>query len=78
MTELEKLIKLTDETDEDLLKLLLEDAEEFVISYTNRSEMTEKLRKPVRDLAVIAYNRMGTQGENRLARVGGKVYEAET
>ena len=103
MTELEKLIKLTDETDEDLLKLLLEDAEEFVLSYTNRSEMTEKLRKPVRDLAVIAYNRMGTEGESgrsgagesytfdntpkqiydvlnryRLARVGGKVYEAET
>lgn len=100
--EIEKLMKLTGESDVELLSLLLEDAESFALAYTNRSRMIDTLRKPVRDLAVIAYNRMGTEGESsrngggesysfdnapkqiydvlnryRLARVGGKIFEAE-
>lgn len=102
MTEIEKLKKLTGESDEELLSLLLQDAEAFVLSYTNRTAMTDGLTKSVRDLAVIALNRMGTEGESsrngagesysfndapkqiydilnrhRLARVGGKTYEAK-
>lgn len=101
MTEIEKLKKLTGESNEELLSLLLNDAEEFVLAQTNRSKLIPQLQKPVRDLAVIAYNRRGTEGESsrseggesysfndapkqiydtikqfRLARVGGKVYEA--
>ena len=101
MTELEKLKKITGEKDEELLQLLLEDAEIFVLSYTNRTHIVTGLEKAVRDLAVIALNRMGTEGEKsrseggesytfddapkqiydtmnryRLARVGGKTYEA--
>lgn len=101
MTEIEKLKKLTGESDEELLSLLLDDAEEFVLAQTNRTKLIPQLQKPVRDLAVIAYNRRGTEGESsrseggesysfndapkqiydtikqfRLARVGGKVYEA--
>ena len=101
MTELEKLKKITGEKDEELLQLLLEDAETFVLSYTNRTHIVTGLEKAVRDLAVIALNRMGTEGEKsrseggesytfddapkqifdtmnryRLARVGGKTYEA--
>ena len=81
---------------------MLEEAEAFVLSYTNRTQMVLGLDKSVRDLAVIALNRMGTEGElsrnaagesysfdnapkhiyrtldnYRLARVGGKVYEAK-
>lgn len=37
MTELEKLKKMTGEKDEGLLQILLEDAEAFVLSYTNLS-----------------------------------------
>lgn len=102
MTELEKLKTLTGESKDKLLSLLLEEAQEFVLSYTNRTRMIDPLVKPVRDLAVIAYNRIGTEGENsrsgggesysfdnapkhiydvlnryRLARIGGKVYEAQ-
>lgn len=102
MTDIEKLKVLTGETDEVLLSVLLEDAEAFVLSYTNRTHIITGLEKAVRDLAVIALNRIGTEGENsrsgagesysfdnapkqvydilnryRLARVGGKVYEAE-
>ena len=101
MTELEKLKKITGEKDEELLQLLLEDAETFVLSYTNRTHIVTGLEKAVRDLAVIALNRMGTEGEKsrseggesytfddapkqiydtmnryRLARGGGKTYEA--
>ena len=100
--DIEKIITLTGEKDEDLIELLLDDAEEFVKSYTGRKNIVTGLEKAVRDLAVIALNRMGTEGEKsrseggesytfedapkqiydtlnryRLARVGGKIYEAE-
>lgn len=103
MNEIEKLKALTGEGNEKLLSLLLEEAQEFALSYTNRTRMIDPLKKPVRDLAVIAYNRRGTEGESgrsgggesysfdnapkqiydvlnryRLARVGGKTYEAQT
>ena len=63
MTEIEKLIILTGEKDEELLQLLLEEAQGFVLSYTNRQRMIPALQKPVRDLAIISLNRMGTEGE---------------
>lgn len=76
MTELEKLKKMTGESDEELLSLLLEDAESFVLSYTNRTQLPEALEKTVRDLAVIALNRMGTEGEAGRSE-GGESYSFE-
>lgn len=103
MTDIEKLKKLTGESDDMLLSLLLEEATAFVLSYTGRTKIVTGLEKAVRDLAVIALNRMGTEGEAsrsgggesysfdnapkhvydtldryRLARIGGKTYEAKT
>ena len=100
--DIERVQALTGEKDEDLIEILLDDAEAFVLSYTNRTRLKPGLEKAVRDLAVIALNRMGTEGEKsrseggesytfddapkqiydtlnryRLARVGGKTYEAE-
>ena len=100
--DIERVQTLTGEKDEDLIEILLDDAEAFVLSYTNRTRLKTGLEKAVRDLAVIALNRMGTEGEksrseggesytfddapkqiydtlnrSRLARVGGKIYEAE-
>lgn len=68
MTELEKLKKLTGEKDEELLQVLMEDATAWVLAYTNRTRLISGLDKTVRDLAVIALNRMGTEGE--AARTG--------
>lgn len=68
MTELEKLKKLTGEKDDELLQILMEDATAWVLSYTNRTRLVSGLDKTVRDLAVIALNRMGTEGE--AARTG--------
>lgn len=73
MTELEKLKKMTGEKDEGLLQILLEDAEAFVLSYTNRTHLVSGLDKAVRDLAVIALNRMGTEGESGRSE-GGESY----
>lgn len=73
MTELEKLKLLTGERDESLLSLLLADAEEYVLAYTNRTVLPAALEKTVRDLAVIALNRMGTEGESGRSE-GGESY----
>lgn len=69
MTEIEKLKILTGESDEKLLSLLLDDATAFALSYTNRTELVSGMDRAVRDLAVIALNRMGTEGES--SRSGG-------
>lgn len=73
MTDIEKLQKLTGETDVELLGLLLEEAEAFVLSYTNRTKLVSGLDKAVRDLAVVALNRMGTEGETSRSE-GGESY----
>ena len=68
--EIEKLILMTGESNVDLLSLLLSDAEEYVLAYTNRTCIIPALNKTVRDLAVIALNRMGTEGENSRSGAG--------
>ena len=73
MTDIEKLQKLTKEQDTDLLELLLEDARGYVLTYTNRTVLPDALKKTVRDLAVIALNRMGTEGETARSE-GGESY----
>lgn len=76
MTELEKLKKLTGEKDDELLQILMEDATAWVLAYTNRTRLVSGLDKTVRDLAVIALNRIGTEGE--AARTGsGESYTFE-
>lgn len=72
--DLEKLSLLTGREESDpLLSALLDDAEEFVLDYTNRTQMIHSLYKPVRDLALIAFNRMGTEGESSRSE-GGESY----
>lgn len=98
--DLSILKKLTGESDEELLSLLLLMAEEKLLELTNRTRMIPKLTSAKRNWALIAYNRLGMEGEssrsqggissafieipkeieeairaNRIARVGGKVYE---
>ena len=69
LSNLEKVKILTGESDEILLSLLLEDAKEYVLEYTGRTVLIPALERPMRDLAVVAYNRIGTEGEN--SRSGG-------
>lgn len=100
MTALEQLKKLTGESDEELLSLLLENSADAILGFTNRKLLPLNLVKTQIKWALITYNRMGMEGEssrnegaisqsfieipeeilsvlknNRLARIGGKVYE---
>lgn len=70
------LKNLTGESEKDILTALQE-AEDFVLSYTNRTHMIAKLEKTVRDLAVIALNRLGTEGETSRSE-GGETYNFDT
>lgn len=71
--DVDKVQTLTGEKDEDLIELVLDDAEAFVKSYTGRSKIVTGLEKAVRDLAVIALNRIGTEGEKSRSE-GGESY----
>ena len=70
MTQLEKLkIKLRD-TDDKLLTQLLEDAENDILDYTNRNVLLPKMEGLQRDLAIIYYNRLGSEGESSRSERG--------
>ena len=75
--DIERVKLLTGETNENLIEAYLEEAADFVKSYTNRSVIITPLEKAVRDLAVIALNRMGTEGETSRSE-GGESYSFET
>lgn len=64
---------LTGEENEQLIGILLDDAQAHVFAYTGRTHMIPQLEKTVRDLAVIALNRMGTEGESGRSE-GGESY----
>ena len=64
MTDFERIKILTGERDEELVEVVLEDAKDWVLAYTGRKKMIPELKKTVRDLAVVAINRMGTEGES--------------
>lgn len=70
MTDLAILKKITGESDEELLSLLFTMAEEKVLSLTNRSKMIYPLQPVVREWTVVAYNRLGMQGETSRSEGG--------
>lgn len=70
MTDFERIKILTGERDEELVEVVLEDAKDWVLAYTGRKKMIPELKKTVRDLAVVAINRMGTEGESSRTGAG--------
>ena len=63
MTEKDMVKKITGETDDELIELLLQMAEEKVLALTNRTKLINNLKPAVRQWAIIEYNRLGMQGE---------------
>lgn len=64
MTELEALAaRLPELKDEGKMERLLSDAIDTVLDIIGRDAVPERLRSVVVELAVIAYNREGTEGE---------------
>lgn len=72
--DIERVKLLTGETNEELIEAYLEEASDFVKGYTNRSEIITPLEKAVRDLAVIALNRMGIRRRDFQKRRRGKLF----
>lgn len=70
MNDVEMLKKLTGESDEELLSLLLQEAEDKILALTNRSKMIYPLKPTAREWALVAYNRMGTEGETSRSEGG--------
>lgn len=71
MDNLEMIKKMTGESDTELLSLLIELSKEKVLSMTNRTQVIPALNVAIRDFAVIAYNRLGTEGESSRSGEGG-------
>lgn len=70
MTQLEKLkIRLPD-ADINLLTQLLEDAENDILDYTNRNVLLPRMEPLQRELAIIYYNMLGSEGESSRSEGG--------
>lgn len=67
MTALERfktLVGITDDKQDGVISVLLSDARDAVCDYIGREEVPERLVSVQVQLAVIAYNRRGTEGES--------------
>lgn len=71
MNDLEWLEMRTEESDDGLLKSLLEDAVAFVLTETNRTYIPDRILTLPRRIALIDYNRLGTEGEKARSEGGG-------
>ena len=74
MTQLEKLkLRLPDESNDALLTQLLEDAESDILDYTNRNVLLPHMEGIQRELAIIYYNRLGSEAESSRSEGGVSV-----
>lgn len=69
--QLERLKKLIDRTDADeLLAQLLDDAEATALAFMHRTVVPDALITSIGDAALVAYNRLGTEGEQGRSEAG--------
>ena len=65
LEELKRLIPdIADDSKDELLTGLLEQAEEYILAYCNRVRLPESMRAGQVRLALLYYNRMGIEGES--------------
>lgn len=72
--QLTRLKALIDRDDiDELLSQLIDDAEQTALAYMHRSQLPDALVTSVGDAALVAYNRLGTEGEASRSE-GGESY----
>jgi len=71
--QIDKLKSRLPETDKKLLNQLLEDAESEILDFCNRDVLLDKMEGLQRELAIIYYNRMGSEGESSRSEGGVSV-----
>ena len=57
-----RIPEIVDDSQNNQLAQLLEDAEQAILDYTNRSDMLPAMEPLQRELALIYYNRIGLEG----------------
>lgn len=70
LEKLKKLLGISNSAQDELLNVLLEQEQSKVLNYTRRDELPEALHPAVVSLALIAYNRQGTEGESSRSEGG--------
>lgn len=70
MEPLQKMMLLSGCKDKELAEVILEQAEQTLLSETRRTRLIPALFSSQVDLAVIMYNRLGTEGENSRSEGG--------
>ena len=76
MAQLEKLkmrLGISDNSEDNLLNMLLEDAEGEILDFCNRDILPVKVEALQRELAIIYYNRLGSEGETSRSEGGVSV-----
>lgn len=71
--QVEKLKVRLNEEDTDLLEQLLEDAETEILDHCNRDVLLPRMLGLQRELAIIYYNRLGSEGESSRSEGGVSV-----
>jgi len=78
MSQLEKIkprleIPLADKDQDERLNQMLDDAKEVILDFCNRSKLLPKMEGLQRELAIIYYNRSGSEGEASRSQGGVSV-----
>ena len=60
----------SEDWDENLIGQLIEDAEDWALAYTNRTTIPDPLIRTIGDLAIVALNRLGTEGDSSRSEAG--------
>ena len=71
--QVDKLQVRLKEEDTDLLEQLLEDAEAEILDYCNRDVLLPRMLGLQRELAIVYYNRLGSEGESSRSEGGVSV-----
>lgn len=73
MMQVDKLKLRLPDMDINLIFQLLEDSEAEILDFCNRSVLLKKMEPLQRELAIIYYNRMGSEGESSRSEGGVSV-----
>lgn len=64
LVKLKLLLGIKDDSEDELLELMLEDAMSDVLIWTNRTRLPAPLESAVRQVVIIRYNKQGVEGES--------------
>lgn len=62
LNKVKVLLGLTDSSQDDVLGQIIEDMTNLVLLYINEEELPTKLESVVRDMSIMRFNRLGSEG----------------